>query len=322
MKFVKRGILMDHAEVVSAQNDSKVVYLTTEQIIDIGRREGVDEVTLNNVVAWELDGSIIEHVMMQIGEKTPFLDNKVHVFNDGKGVVFADKDFIMEAITADPKRVQALMNDMAYRYVSRGVEFYVDEIKTADLPPLLFSGIDGYTEKLKYETLEDARDSEYLEYFYPSVTVPVLKAVNEQLKGVEGDKWIYLATADFVINQIGDSKEYAAVKEAAIEVVTPIAIQYKAFCDEAIDEFKRILNDHAGRLDSWLESDLTELVECGDAISVITNFLNDYYESSLSYLGFNPEIAKRFMSPDEVLLPAVSDFGVEQDTNTPIFKRG
>jgi hypothetical protein len=56
-------------------------------------------------------------------------------------------------------------------------------------------------------------------------------------------------------------------------------------------ECKRILLDNAGRVEPWLESELDYIVTEARTKKDVIGFFEDYYESSLSYLDFDPELA-------------------------------
>lgn len=145
-----------------------------------------------------IDGSTVESFVSNAG----FLDEYVqtHLIPSSDEVIFVNK-----------KDIMALFSERAMSDIGIIHEIRYNRSLSPDLLISVLGEYQKYFNSEHYVEMRDIQQEDYMEFFYESICTPILNALESA--GAEVSKWTYIATIDFVLdNIVPDQNEVAACK--------------------------------------------------------------------------------------------------------------
>lgn len=197
------------------------VFLSMEDLRELALRENSQEI-LQELEKYDCDGDTIESIMNNAKEP---MNNFIQVARMSDGVAFLNKKFLMENFSNEKTLMTTLMNDLAFKYIAYDTPFQYDEVsklRPASFPPLQFSSTEGYNSPvphMPYETLKEACDADYLEYFY-DVAFATCTMAEKELNTSINPNQTYIATIDFVLDEMQKMPQYSEALERARGIIS------------------------------------------------------------------------------------------------------
>lgn len=198
------------------------VFLSMEDLGELALRMNKHE-ALQELERYGFDGGTIESIMQDADEP---MNSFIQVSRNGDGVVFLNKKFLMENLTNNKTLATTLMNDFVFRYITHDPQIQqhdkVSRLRPNSFPPLQFSSMNGYdtpVSHMPYETLKDARDADYLEYFY-DVAFATCAMAEKELNTSVNPNQTYIATIDFVLDEMQKMPQYSEALERARGIIS------------------------------------------------------------------------------------------------------